>query len=215
MSDPLDVLSLDDAKTAINMELTNTDHDYELARQITAISRLMDRMVGPVVQRSVTELHETDGETVILDWSPVDSIGSVLEDQGTGSIGTLTAHSFGGTVDGYYAEPDWRGGTFLSGVLQRRWTGRQGAWPHRAEVQVTYTAGRYADTASVDARFAECASEILRRLWKREAGTWAQASSFFETLPEGQAAPSPGFYKVAKPRIEEMLADQQRLPGSG
>lgn len=214
MADTLDVLTLAEAKTAINMTAANTDHDAELAMHITAVSRLLDRECGPIVQRTVTdELHNDPGDAVTLRYSPVASIGTVRE-AFPGDVSTLSAGTFGSSIDGYRAEPDWRGGTLLSGVLERQWQGHIGAWPCGAQVQVTYTAGRFTNTTTVDARFKDCAGMILRRLWKREAGTWAQSSDFFEAL-DVQTSSLGGFFKIAKPIIDEMLWAETRMVGHG
>lgn len=214
MADQLDVLTLAEAKTAINMPSDNTDHDTELAQYVTAISRLLDRECGPVVQRTITdELHHDPGQVVTLRHTPVVSIGTVQE-AFPGEVTTLAAGTFGSTGDGYRAEQDWRGGTLLSGVLERQWQGYVCDWPYNAQVKVTYTAGRFEDTGSVDAQFKACAGAILRRLWKRESGAWAQSSDFFETL-DVQTSSLGGFFKVAKPIIDEMLWAETRMVGHG
>lgn len=207
MADPLDLLSLDDGKAAINMDSSNVEHNDELARHITAISRIIDDACGPVVIRTITnEVHHIgpDALAVYLDQQPVQSVTTVSEFTG-GTTTVLSAVAFGAVTSGYYA-----GGR--TGVLSRRRSGEPYAWPAGGAVQVTYVAGRYADTASVDPRFADAAAAILRRLWKREAGAWAQSSTFFE---DGDSQLGSGFFRVARPIIEEMLAGeiQDRMPG--
>ena len=210
----LDVITLAEAKTAISMSANNDDHDTKLGQHITAVSGIMDSLCGPIVQRTITaELHDDPGDAVTLRYSPVTSIGTVREAV-PGEITTLTAGTFGAVADGYRAEQDWRGGTLYSGVLYRLWGGYVGAWVCGAQVEVTYTAGRFADTASVDARFKDCAGAIMRRLWKREAGSWAQSSTFYESLGGGDETPAgSGFFKVAEPIVRELLGDETRLPG--
>lgn len=207
-ADPLDVISLFTAKLAINMDPNEPGHDAKLERDITAISRIIDDCCGPVVQRTITnEQHDGGRNWVQLRRRPVESITSV-EEARHGSVETLTAREFGETGDGFFA-PTWnRDPTLRSGYLHRvrygcdyRW------WPGSNTVQVTYVAGRFEDTESVDRRFAECASVILRRLWKRESGTWARSPEFFEDL-EGDAGV--GFFRVAKPHIEELLWDEMQ-----
>lgn len=211
MADDLDLLTLTEAKRAINMKTTNDDHDAELEQDITAISRIFDAVCGPVVKRTVSNEVHQDGD-VCLRLSPVLSVTQVLESD-VGTIGTLTAAGFGSTADGYYAEPHWNGGgTLLSGVIQRRYLGVTGSWPSGVEVKVTYEAGRYANTASVDARFKACAGAVLQRFWKGEAGIWAQSSaSIYEASNEVQS--SPELATVARSLIKKMLPDETRLPG--
>lgn len=213
MADDLDILTLDEAKTAINMKWSNADHDAELAQDITAISRIFDAECGPVVQRTVSaELHSGDLPVVTTRLSPVAGIGTVRESQ-AGDITTLSASNFGGTISGYLAEPYWQGGgTLLSGVLQRRYLGITGEWPAGCEVEVTYTAGRYPTTETVDARFKACAAAVLQRFWKGEAGVWAQsAATIYEDATEAVATPA--LSTVAKQLINEMLWDEKRMPG--
>jgi len=47
-------------------------------------------------------------------------------------------------------------------------------------------------------------------LWKRESGTWAQSSNFL-----AEQVDTVGFFRVAKPIIDEMMSYELRLPGIG
>lgn len=193
MADTLDVLTLAEGHTAINLPSATTDYDTELALQITAISRLLDDEVGRVVQRAVTdELHDGGKWVLVTRQWPVASFTTVTEDL----AGTPTV------VTAYRKEPFDRIASLFSGRIEhdtRVFT--DGRW----NTKVTYVAGRYANTAAVDARFKSCAGAILRRLWKRESGTWAQSSDFFEGLDNQVGS---GFFRVAKPIIDEMLPDE-------
>lgn len=213
-ADTLDVIGLTDAKRAISMSTINDDHDGTLERHITTVSRILDDTVGPVVQRTITnEQHAGGRATVRLRHYPVATVTTVEEARG-GAASAVTAVAFGATGNGYVA-PTWtKDPSLLSGVLHR--SGQPCWYPGVRAVQVTYTAGRYADTDSVDARFVDCAAAILRRLWKRESGTWSQSSDFFESLGDsGAALPGSGFYRVARPIIDDLLWDdvQTRLVG--
>jgi hypothetical protein len=193
MADTLDVLTLAEGHTAINLPSANTDHDTELAQQITAVSAILDAEVGCVVQRAVTdEIHDGGGGSLVTNLWPVSTFTTVTDDL----AGTPTA------ITAYRKEPYDRAPALFSGRLELN-SGAlftAGRW----NVKVTYTAGRYANTAAVAPRFKTCAASILRRLWKRESGTWAQSPEFFENF-DTQAANS-GFYRVAKPIIDELLA---------
>ena len=192
MADPLDILTLAEGHTAINLPTANVDHDVELAQQITAVSAVIDAEAGSVVQRTVTgEVHDGGGYALVTNLWPVSAITTVTDDLG----GTPTA------ITAYRKEPFDRMPGMFSGRLELDndalfTTGR---W----NVSVTYTAGRYANTAAVAPRFKTCAASVLRRLWKRESGTWAQSPEFFENF-DTQAVNS-GFYRVAKPIIDELL----------
>lgn len=201
MADTLDLLSLPEAKTALN--IAGEDHDTEIERQVTAVSRMIDAACGPVVQRTVTaEIHD-GGVPVVYLQAPVVSVTLVRYASG-GTITTYDPVEFGDTGDGY-------GIDLTSGRLYRRFGSSTGSWS-AGQIEATYEAGRFADTASVDARFKECAASVLRRLWKREAGTWAQSTEFFENL-DVQSSAQFGFFRVAKPIIDEMLWDELVLPG--
>lgn len=212
MADTLDVLTLSEGHKAINLSDATTEHDAELASFITAVSRILDKECGPVVQRTVTdELLDGGRREVNLRLWPVSSITSVTE-YSSGTSVALTAEtvtslpSSGYATDSYGSEP-----ALLSGRLIRRSNGSDTPFPAgRRNVKVTYVAGRYATTATVDARFKTCAASILRRLWKRESGTWAQSSAFFEGV-DAQVS-DVGFFKVAKPIIDEMLHDEVQYP---
>ena len=216
MADTLDIITLAEGKTAANLNAAAGPHDTKLAQQITAISRIIDSVCGPVVVRTITgELHRGGRRTVRLRHYPVTSITTVKEARWNGTPTTLSQIAYGGTTDGYRAATWPKNPTLLSGELRR--TGNAcNWWPGQDNIQVTYVAGRFADTASVDAQFKECAGEVLRRLWKRESGIWAQASEFFEGLGDAnEAAPGSMFFKAVKPVVDEILWDevQSRLVG--
>lgn len=203
MADTLDILTLSEGHTAINLPVSNTDHDTELAQQITAVSRIIDAECGPVVQRTISaELHR-GGAPVFLRHTPVVSITTVREAAGSG-ITTHTAVTFGQTTTGYSLD------LHLPGVLYYNVGGYPVAWTAGNTVEVTYVAGRSANTAAVDPRFKACAASILRRLWKRESGTWAQSSDFF--IGQDGQVDTVGFFRVAKPIIDDMLHDQRVGP---
>jgi hypothetical protein len=193
MADTLDVLTLAEGHTAINLPSANTDHDTELAQQITAVSAILDAEVGCVVQRAVTdEIHDGGGGSLVTNLWPVSTFTTVTDDL----AGTPTA------ITAYRKEPFDRAPALFSGRIELNNSAlfTAGRW----NVKVTYTAGRYANTAAVAPRFKTCAASVLRRLWKRESGTWAQSPEFFENF-DTQAVNS-GFYRVAKPIIDELLA---------
>ena len=203
MADILDILTEDEALDAINMRQDNSDHLAEVAQQVTAVSRMIDAACGPVVQRTVTaEIHE-GGVPVVFLQAPVVSVSLVRYASG-GTITTYDPVEFGDTGDGY-------GIDLPSGRLYRRFGSSTGAWS-AGQVEATYVAGRFATTETVDARFKTCAASVLRRLWKREAGTWAQSADFYESL-DVQTSSLSGFFRVAKPIIDEMLWDELVLPG--
>lgn len=200
MSDTLDLLTLDEAKRALNVPLADTTQDTEIASYITAVSRRIDDMCGPVVIRTVTgELH-TGGTSMIFPYmAPVATISSLAEYVGTTSTAlaaetnaTKTANDYLVSVDGY--------------VIYRRATGGDSIFPvGRSNVVLTYTAGRYATTAVVDQLFKQAAAIFLSHLWRFEQG---QGSTTFGAFEEGLGIPSFGTPNA----VRDLLADELRAP---
>lgn len=207
MADPLDLLTLEEGYRAVS-DPVNTDavaaggggtHDTRLALWITAVSRRVDDICGPVVIRTVTnELHDGGRNTIVLDKGPVSSVTSVTEYDGTTAT-TLTAETNATKpTDAYLVEREGR-----VVFLRRRSSDADKDFEDgRNNIEVTYEAGRYADTASVDAKFKEAASAVLRRIQKREGGAWAQGADPFARPPEI------GFFRAMDPMIEEFLGDE-------
>ena len=90
-----DLLSLDDAKSAVGLALA-TLHADRLEAYVSAVSNAIDELVGPVVQRTITgERHEGGTSEIRLRRSPVSSITTVKVWQ-RGVSTTLTAGPVGG-----------------------------------------------------------------------------------------------------------------------
>lgn len=211
MADTLDILSFEEARRAINSQQVSPD---DLALMLTAVSRVIDSVCGPVVVRTVTaELHDGGTCAVYLRRRPVTSVTLVREAQNPGSIETLAAVAWGAATDGYFAPPSVDDPTLKSGVIRRKLAGFDSEfWPGSDVVEVTYVAGRYATTDAVDERFKAACSAVLRRLWKREAGAWAQTPTFLEAT---DANPSSGFYRAVMPIVVELLGDEVQLSSTG
>lgn len=201
MADTLDVLTLAEAKTAINTD--SADHDTELALHITAVSRRLDDLCGPVVQRTVTdELHDGGCHRLLLRHTPIVSVTSVTEYVSTTSTALSAESNASKPASGYLLEAD---GHYVS--VRRRRGNTDATFPNgRRNVAVTYEAGRATDTASVDELFKLAAASILRRLWKRESSAWAQAPSYFADVDD--PSPTVGFYRAVDPMVNELLADE-------
>lgn len=176
MVTPLDVLTLPEAKAAVNLKQT-TEHDAELARWVTAVSLRLDELVGPVVRRAVTDELDGGDCSVYLSTYPVATITSVRE---YGRYGTETElapetltvkpeHAF--KAQKYSANP-----TLLSNELGRRQSG-YGFW-FACTVVVAYIAGRFADTSSVDERFKAAARLMLKNVWRSEMDATQSVNEF-------------------------------------
>lgn len=206
MANDIDVLTLEEAKTAISM--SGSGQDEELPLWITAVSRRLDDLCGAVVTRTIEGQAFDGGKPwVDLDLAPVSrtaatTVTSVIEYDGTTAT-TLTADTNASQPAEAY-RLDARLGMIYrraSGV-DRRFVAGVG------NVVVTYAPGRYATTAAVDERFKVAAGAILRRLWHREAGAWAKGGDPFAEAGVGTV----GFFKAVDPMVREFLADELLPP---
>lgn len=196
MADTLDVITLDEAKAYLN--ITQTTWDTELDDWITAVSRRLDALCGPIVVRTITS-EAWDGTVdgvrqtaITLRYRPVSSVTSVTEYSSTTGTTLTVETNAAKTSSNYYLNT-------TTGVLTRRSGNRDYVFADgRQNIVITYVAGRYANTASVDARFKVAAGMMLANLWRREQGGGTQ--TFGESDPFGLVA------TFAVPRaVEELL----------
>lgn len=158
-----DVVTLAEAKLQLNM--TDTASDAELAVFISAASEAIEDYVGAVVQRPVTETFDGGLEQVLLSKTPVASVTSVTDN------GTVLASSA------------YRVST--AGVLSRvAGRFRLRFWDGVQSLTVVYVAGKVADTASVPQRVKMAALIIVQHLWETQRpaaqGPFSQASDDFD-----------------------------------
>ncbi|WP_132123140.1 phage gp6-like head-tail connector protein [Actinocrispum wychmicini] len=146
--DPADiplVLSLEGGKRQLN--ITTTDHDEEIRDYLTAVTDVIEALCGPVVTRTIVEVHEFRCALVlVLRQPPILSVRSVTPIR---TAGTAPA------VSDLDVDSD-------TGTLRRkdcRWL-LGGPW------RVTYTAGRPVVPAGI--RLA--ARIILDHLWRTQNG---------------------------------------------
>ena len=180
MADPLDILTLDEAKQSLSIDLTDLAADQgPLPRYVTAVSRLLDSRIGPTVQRTITgeEHHDTCGRcTVVLRHRPVSAVAAVTEYRDTTGTAlaamSLTSHPADGFRFGAY-EPQ---AGLYDGIMVR--TAGDRTTTFQGPVAVTYTAGRAASTTSVDARIKHAATICLENLWRDRQQTVGQFGEF-------------------------------------
>ena len=200
-----DLLSLDDAKSAVRVGASHTLHADRLEAYVSAVSNAIDELVGPVVQRTITgERHEGGTSEIRLRRFPVSSITTVKVWQ-RGTSTTLTAESLS-VAGGYLAEPDEDDPTLLCGELYRRSDWWSIPW-ECGTVEVTYVAGRYANTAAVaGTRFHTAAVLALQNLWQGMADSVAVVNEY-----EG---PTTAFPSVVLPKASrDLLWDQIQYRG--
>jgi hypothetical protein len=195
-----DLLTLDEAKRALNIDPGNTNFDTELALYVTALSERIDQECGPVVKRSVSgEAHAGGGLVIYPDYVPVAAVGSVVEYVG-GTATTLTAAT--DTVAGDYLLEN--PGTLHSFIS--RWSNFNVRRFAGGRVVINYVAGRFDSTAAVSALFKQAASTFLVHLWQTQGSGSATFGSPAEAIPQfglGFAVPN---------RVVEMLA-HERIAG--
>lgn len=166
MAADLDVLTFDEAKAAINNNADDKNIGL-LSAYITGVSQFLDTLCGPIVSRTVTDTFDGDLPAVFLKSWPVLSVQTVTEYTGTTSQ-LLTAQTPGTAPDfGYLLD-------LASGQIRRTEGGTARNFKSGVQnVVVEYTAGRFADTESVDQRFKRAAGLVLANIWRRERGLGA------------------------------------------
>ena len=199
MADDLDVITLAEAQTALKLD--RADNDTELEAWITAVSRRIDDLCGPVVQRIITdELHLDPSGYLWPHQTPVVSITNVKE-WSSGTATTLTAES-------HEAAGDYRFDSRL-GVITRRSGWGDSTWANY--VTLTYVAGRYATTDDVDPLFKQAAVIVLTHLWRASGtGRGGGGSEFWEGVEGSNVFGTPPF-SIPRAAIE-LLGSEVRAP---
>ncbi|MGH3942626.1 MAG: hypothetical protein ACRDTG_29185 [Pseudonocardiaceae bacterium] len=202
-----DLLTLAEARRAVNLPLEPSDQDIDLALFVTGLSGRVDALCGPVVRRAVNgERHDGGRKKVLLGVHHASSVTSVAEWVNTTE--TVLSEETDSTKPA--------NGFLLHTVLPYGWVIRRtgnadSVFPAgRRNVVITYQAGRYADTDSVGNTFKLAASAALRRLWKREQSSWAHTPDFFADTENPR--PQLAFYKTVDPMIHELLAHELLPP---
>lgn len=182
MADILDVLTLVEGKTALNIPSSETGYDTELAQVITAASRLVDSVYGPVVTRSVTKTYFEPCGPLILDvppGSPTFTVTSLAVTEYTSGAATVLSAETATVATGndYRYRP-------ATGQLVRRASWSDYFWGSQ-EVLVVYVGGRSASTAAVDAKFKEAAAACLVHLWQHRGANSIAATESGDGAPFG------------------------------
>ena len=200
-----DVLTYDVARAAVGAR----ESDKTLVEMyISAVSQMMDDRFGPVVRRTITdEIHDGGRPAVYLLHGPIASVSACVEAQGTTSV-TCTQQTFGTEpADGFFL-PAWKTSSApYSGQVVRMSGGVESFWyVGRGNVKVTYSAGRFATTAAVSARFQQAALLAFKNLWRSEQSGVVQVNEY--------DVPQAAFARFALPNaVIELLRDELRVPG--
>jgi len=190
MPGPTALVDLTTVKTHLN--ITTTTNDTELTSMIDRATPIIEKIVGPVIQRIITdEQHEPTGATLALIERPVVSITTCTEFVGKVAY-TITIITDPTTSGTYTATLDSD-----KGVLTRWATSSPREWA--GFVWVTYVAGR--DSVPSNVEYATL--ELIRHMWDTQRGGVSQRPGFDA---EGDVTPILG-YLVPNRVIEGLLPD--------
>lgn len=186
MASPFDWLTLNEAKSTLNISASDTTQDDLLDIAVSALSERLDRGAGLAVERTVEdETHSggySNGKSKIkirLNHRPVKEIISVVEYQDGKSV-TLTEQK----ADIIPAEGFTQGKTIWApeygdGILTRKTAGYTSYfWGQESNIVVTYTAGRFPDTEAVAARFKLACQVSLKSWWRMYEHSIGQVNEF-------------------------------------
>ena len=183
------VLTRQEAYEAINDPVSGgagaSDRDAEVFLWVAAVSNRIDQLCGPVVTRTVVEKHDGGSRIIRPRVVPVHQVDQVTIDGTVTTTWTL--------VDDYRFVP----------AIEH-----DVRWPSgRRNIEITYQAGRAADTETVDPLFKLAAANVLNGLWAKYGGAWASGSD-----PFAEAGAGPQFFDELTHNVKRWLADEMLPP---
>lgn len=137
----LALLSLADARDTLNYDDGDTQDDEEVLLYVGVATRIIERLIGPVIPRTVTEDVQLEGDGFFTRHPPVQSLTSLTPVRTNGV--TYTAADFQ---------------VLSTGKIVRK----DGAWLLGGWYTVVYQAGR---TGAVDSDTLQAARVLLKHLW--------------------------------------------------
>lgn len=203
MADDLDVLTFGEGKAALNLA-GSSQYDAELPAWITAVSRLLDSKVGPVVVRTVTDEVHSGGlvTSIRTRLYPVKEYTAVVEYSDTTATVLTVETNVAKPDSAYLAERYDLDPSLYSGVIRRRTAGAELRFAGgSSNIVITYEAGRFDSTANVDERFKAAAKLTLQNLWNSQRPNLANVGEF--------EIPQSNWPRFSVPNaVREMLADE-------
>lgn len=148
---PASIISLDEARAALNWPDTDTDNNEELRSFLDAATEVVEDLVGPVVTRTYTEQHTSGGGAIALNHYPVLAVSSFVE-YTPAAITWTKADNPAAAVGNQFTI------NTANGVIRARW----GA-SFAGECWVTYTAGRAVTPPAIR----EACVEIVKARWQQ------------------------------------------------
>lgn len=195
-----DLCTLAQAKAALDIPTDSTVDDAEISQWISAVTPIIEGIVGPVAARSVTESHDGGQQTIVLRQLPATEVASVTEYVGFIRYDLLVVTT-PDQATAYSASFDQQAGT-----LTRRYGIGSSLFAEGVDnVWVTYTAG-YAD---IPPNVVAAAIELVRHNYE---ATQVAGSTFGSGDTDG-SYPALGSGFAVPNRVIELLQPNQRLPG--
>lgn len=185
--------------TRASSSATTPLDDARLSAYIEAARLSIEELTGPLRPRELTEVHDGDGDVVMLERPPVLSLVTVLEHRGSGGTDTLAVSIPGVRVDGVQLDP-------VTGEVRRVGHGgwAKDFYPGHRNIEITYRAGREDPAAIELAKVA--AGDLIAHWWtRRRAGSPTN-------LQPGQPAISSGVGYAVPNFVVQILRPLLRAP---
>ena len=192
----MQLISLEEMKTHLNKALDVHTDDEELRDWIEAGRWVIEREVGPVLPRTITETYDGYRRVIVLRQGPVIGVTSVTETVGPQDIRVLTAETPPTYGENQYAFDAARR------LLTRRSFGWSGRWAE--SVAVTYMVGRYPLPMNYKVALGELVSHLWRASQLTSGGSRPNVNAP-DAIPTGYAVPN---------RVRELLG-RRRAPRLG
>lgn len=183
-------LTLAEVKAHLNIPDVDTGSDAELVGAMDAAVEWLEARVGPVDQRTVTEVVPA-GAALLLSYTPVLSLTSVAGAYGNGqSIDVATLY-----LDG------------AAGVVKGASGTRRFAYP----VTVTYVAG-LSNPSTCPASYRQATLEIIRAIWgaQRAGASAASAADFLQGRASDMTPDQVGSLGLAQYRAQAIIQQYRR-----
>ena len=181
------LITLAEAKAQLDLDVST--HDTELQVYIDALTAAIERHVGPVENRAVTETTTAGGATLCLTHIPVVSLTSLVPVLTAGTAITVSDVA----VDS------------ATGILRRKDGGRFCGGPWTA----AYTAGR----GGVPPTIKLAALILLQHLWRTQYGASRGLSGIGGGDDFSVTEPVPGWGYAVPNRVLQLLEPYKVPPG--